>query len=205
MCNHVVDVSEHQGKMNWARAANAGVCLAITRVTLGAGKVDARFAENQKGILDQGIRWGGYHVFRPEVSGTDQAYFFRDVLLVAGGFEPYLVALDVEVNASGVSKAKFWENLLVCAITLDECFRGKVMVYTNKYFWNRNVGSAPWPMGRLWIANYTTAPKPGLPYSWTDWSLWQYSANGNKRGGEFGAESWDIDLSRASFRLAVTA
>jgi len=33
-----------------------------------------------------------------------------------------------------------------------------------------------------------------LPIVWNDWTMWQFSADGNGRGNEFGVESGNIDL-----------
>jgi hypothetical protein len=58
----------------------------------------------------------------------------------------------------------------------------------------------------LWIARYTTKGKPWgnilpwpdspsiKPRDYDDWLFWQYSADGNGKGKEFGASSKSIDL-----------
>ena len=54
-----------------------------------------------------------------------------------------------------------------------------------------------------WIARYTTLPLPWgnpgdsaslKPRDWDSWVFWQFSADGNGRGPEFGAQSASIDL-----------
>jgi GH25 family lysozyme M1 (1,4-beta-N-acetylmuramidase) len=58
----------------------------------------------------------------------------------------------------------------------------------------------------LWIARYTSKGKPWgnilpwpdspriKPRDYDDWDFWQWSADGNGRGAEFGASSRSIDL-----------
>lgn len=31
----------------------------------------------------------------------------------------------------------------------------------------------------LWVANYTAAPQPALPYPWQTWHIWQYDSKPN--------------------------
>jgi lysozyme len=197
MCKYIVDVSHHQGKMNWARAANAGVVAGVARATMGVTGKDEQFDNNWAAMVDNGILRGAYHLFLPQYGGKEQADWFMSVVKDAPSF--YAVA-DVELNTTNVTVLTFRTRLFEFYNTVEAQWPATVVVYTRASFWNPYLGPTPFP-AKLWVANYTNAPKPLLPKSWSDWLLWQYSADGNNRGAEFGAESCAIDLSRCSRRL----
>ena len=78
-------------------------------------------------------------------------------------------------------------------------------IYTRASFWNPNVASRSlWGKLRLWIALYNSNvahPWEGLnkqykPRDWDKPLIWQWSADGNGRGREFGAQSNSIDINR---------
>lgn len=202
MSKHVIDVSRHQGCMNWARAANAGCVAGVARATMGLQSrdypgYDDQFTANWTGMANEGLRRGAYHLFMPEMDGIAQAAWFIDVVQDP----PEWAVVDVELNKKALPKSTFWQRLLEYCMCVNQQWPGSVVIYTRASFWGPQLGGVPWPLGKLWVAHYTTGPKPTVPKSWADWLLWQFSADGNRRGGEFGTESWDIDLSRANFRL----
>ncbi len=73
----------------------------------------------------------------------------------------------------------------------------KIGIYTGYYYWLEKTASAS-PASKdyfgqypLWIARYN-ATEPLVPYPWEDWTLWQYTDNGD--GTSYGVESRNIDL-----------
>ena len=72
-----------------------------------------------------------------------------------------------------------------------------VMIYTGAWWWDGNVMPADkWRNYPLHVANYTSAAQPYMPRDWEEWDVWQWSADGNGKGHEYGADSHDIDLNR---------
>jgi lysozyme len=79
---------------------------------------------------------------------------------------------------------------LACLAELERLFGRTPIVYTYPHFWaslgeaGKNPAFAKYP---LWIANYThlkdwmppEGAKPIVPAPWTDWTLWQFSADGS--------------------------
>jgi hypothetical protein len=71
------------------------------------------------------------------------------------------------------------------------------MIYTGAWWWDGNVMPADkWSSYPLHVANYTSAAQPYMPRDWDEWDVWQWSADGNGKGHEYGADSHDIDLNR---------
>ena len=56
-----IDVSEHNGFINWQAVADAGYEFAIIRCTYGRSGEDERFVENVNGAHAAGLRVGAYH------------------------------------------------------------------------------------------------------------------------------------------------
>ncbi|MBI3168644.1 MAG: phosphodiester glycosidase family protein [Chloroflexi bacterium] len=69
-------------------------------------------------------------------------------------------------------------------------------VYTRKNYFDKHVGNnyAYFVKHPVWVAHYTTDPKPLIPTGWTDWTIWQFSQSGD--GKAHGVKSDNIDMDR---------
>lgn len=56
-----VDVSEHNGIVNWQEVRDAGIEFAIIRLGYGRGHLDSQFYHNVNGALNAGISIGVYY------------------------------------------------------------------------------------------------------------------------------------------------
>ena len=92
-----IDVSHHQGSIDWAKVARAGISFAWIKATQGRGLVDDRWRTNRDGAAANGIRWGAYH-FAAAGDPLVEAAHFASAGIVGGGLPP---ALDLE--APGMS------------------------------------------------------------------------------------------------------
>lgn len=198
-----VDVSIWQGLMNWAQAVLAGARYAILRATSisasGNPYEDAQFERNVDLAPEHLIVAGLYHYFRPQFDPIMQADWFMQRFVdlpftcfavpdieTAGGLAPPLIE----------QRAHTFVNELISNGHM-------VLPYTRGSFWNPYLGNPTWARSLpLWVARYSsllTHPwGDGLyrPLPWHDWLFWQWSADGNWKGREFGAESHHIDLNR---------
>lgn len=75
-----IDASHHQGPIDWARVADAGISFAYLKATEGTGFTDPRFAEHRRQAARQDIAVSGYHYFQLCSDGTEQAGHFLAVL-----------------------------------------------------------------------------------------------------------------------------
>ena len=96
-----IDVSRHQGKIDWKAVAAAGATFAYIKATEGGSHVDQRFPENWSGAKAAGIRRGAYHFFNPRTPVQKQVTLFKStVTLGAGDLPPVLdKPTSVSVNA----------------------------------------------------------------------------------------------------------
>ena len=96
-----IDVSHHQGGVNWNAVAASGISFTFIKATEGAHMTDAAFATYWNGARAAGIRRGAYHFFRPADSGIQQADFFlRTVGAFAEGDLPPILDWEVTDNVS---------------------------------------------------------------------------------------------------------
>lgn len=91
---HGVDVSHHQGPIDWALVADDDIAFAYIKATEGGDWVDPRFAENWAGAKAAGLKLGAYHFFTNCRTGKDQAANFLSVVPFTEASLP--LALDLE-------------------------------------------------------------------------------------------------------------
>ena len=90
-----IDVSNHQGAIDWPAVAADDIEFAYLKATEGGDHVDARFAANWDAARAAGLERGAYHYFTFCRSGAEQAAnFLRTVPADAGAMPP---ALDLEI------------------------------------------------------------------------------------------------------------
>ena len=68
-----IDVSTHQGAIDWAAVAGDGIDAAYVKASEGATFEDDRFAENWAGAKAAGLEVGAYHFFTLCKEGEEQA------------------------------------------------------------------------------------------------------------------------------------
>jgi GH25 family lysozyme M1 (1,4-beta-N-acetylmuramidase) len=198
-----IDVSRWQGLMNWAVAEAAGAQFGYIRAgsvnnETGAPYTDFQFENNANNCH---LPYGFYWFFRPQHSPVRQAEYFFE--LIRGLRWRLLPVIDIETSG-GLSSSQAAQSALAFVNRLKVLSGVVPAIYTRATIWNPLFGSAPWGINHgLWVARYSELlkePWSGLsseyrPRPWTDWVLWQWSADGNLRGHEFGASgSHSIDI-----------
>src|SRR5262245_23448045 len=71
-----IDVSHHQGVVDWRKVARSDVAFAILKATEGGDYVDDTFARNLAGAAASGLVVGAYHFFTFCRPGAEQAANF---------------------------------------------------------------------------------------------------------------------------------
>ena len=186
-----IDVSYHNGVIDWTTVASSGVAFAFAKATEGASFKDRRFLANWPEMQASGIVRGAYHFFRPAVGPEVQADSFCNLCEVAGGLGDNDLPPVVDVEETPVpsewsdiptvqERADLLERWIACI--RDRAHRDPI-VYTALSFWTRTFGT--WkPAGdvRIWIAQWRAVP-PRMPAGgWSDWMFWQYSDRGAVAG-----------------------
>ncbi|HMN14132.1 MAG TPA: GH25 family lysozyme [Bellilinea sp.] len=196
------DISRHNGKVDFVKMKSAGADGVVIRGSMGEGGVDERWAENYAGAKSAGLLVGMYHLFFPELSQPGQVANIK--LQTQNRPLDFPIVLDAEMTRS-CTPAQITAGLLYVARNTPRVRGRNPMIYTRSTWWRVNVlPRAEWEQYPLWIAMYndsvyhpwTGQPAGYHPRDWERWQLWQYSADGNGRGPEFGGGSTSMDLSR---------
>ncbi|MCM1035873.1 MAG: hypothetical protein NC406_00930 [Bacteroides sp.] len=171
-----IDLSAHNGRVDFSRVADAGIDFAILKASEGATWRDSLFERNYAAAMDAGLRVGAYHFFRFDVDGWRQSV---NILRALGARHLDLpVAIDVEewANPPDATTAEVVANLRSLVELLRQNGR-EPMIYTNKNGYYRFI------RGRfddvaLWICSFTNPPLADQ----SRWTLWQHSHIGRVAG-----------------------
>ena len=179
-----IDVSHHNGQIDWAKVAADGVKFAWVKCTQNEGNADERFRENVMGAQANGIKVGPYHFAIAD--GRDVEHEAAWFLAHVAGLQFDLpCALDLESNPGALSPADLvgWACQWVHTVGAQQA--KMPMLYTGEAFiGDRLAGGAPLVAMSvpLWVARYTGAPDPGAIGQWGRWTCWQWSQSGTVAG-----------------------
>ena len=195
-----IDVSEHQGSIDWQAVAADGIDFCYLRAgwrgsSGGSISADATFSENLAGATAAGLDVGVYFFSQattPE-EAVEEAEFV--IGLLDGAELAYPVAFDLEPTGTGEGRADHLSREEQTEAALAFCERieragYRVIVYGNQYDYERYEIARLMSRG-YWYAEYSTPPTTNL-----DISIWQYSNNGRVAGIDTPVDL-DIDLTPA--------
>jgi lysozyme len=175
-----IDVSHHQGAIDWKKVAHSGVSFAYIKLTDGQNFTDPRFTQNWHGAKTAGLLRGAYHFFHPHSDPDIQAEHFVRRLATDQGELPPMLDIEVSDGASPeqlLMAAKRWTDHVALALSC------RPFIYTSASFWKQAArNSASLSEFPLWVAHYTDADRPAVPSAWPEWTIWQYSQSGNISG-----------------------
>lgn len=198
-----VDVSHHEGVINWQQVRDAGIAFAFLKATEGKSFVDPMAQKNLARCREVGIVAGMYHFYRHDVDPEAQAKHFLDSL---GAREPgdLLPAIDVEAPGDGggsfdYPKAEVVRRVGVVVDAIKAAIGRAPMIYTYPSAWVELTGNSTLFAGEcpLWIASYGVG-SPRLPGGWNDHAVWQYTDHGtvNGIGGVVDRDRFNGDAAR---------
>lgn len=175
-----VDVSHHQGVIDWARVAASGVRFAYVKASEGKDLRDARFDDNWAGASRAGLRVGAYHYFTLCSPGAAQAALFLSVVPDAPGALPPVLDLEYEGNCSRRPTPQELERELVAFDeAIERRYRRPPILYATDAFRRDYLADVPWGEPDLWVRDVSRVLplEPDGP-----WTLWQYDARGEVDG-----------------------
>lgn len=175
-----IDVSEHNGSINWAAVKKAGINYAIIRDGYGTSHVDNFFKRNMEGAIAQGIHIGIYHFsYALSASGAKaeaeyvlkliQPYKDKIVLPVFFDFEYDTVDYAKKQGVTLGKEAFNAHTVAFCNTIQAAGYRAGV--YYNLDYLRRYVDIDRIGKYVQWYAQYSSTA------SATTWDLWQYSSS----------------------------
>ena len=197
-----IDVSHHQGKIDWAKVKASGVEFAIIRAgyrgqTSGGIYEDAYFKTNMNGAIANGIKVGVY--FYSTAINEDEA--LEEAAWVVKKIAPYSVTYPVVydfedfnskrcINVGGAEATKNANAFL----NYVKANGYEPMMYANKSDITKRMSRSSFSC-KFWLAHYT---------SQTDYTgnvnMWQYTSQGTVPG----ISGW-VDMNIAYFNYGTVA
>ena len=191
-----IDVSYHNGTLDWSTIKAAGVDFAILRAayrgygTEGTLVRDAKFAEYMQGAMSQGIPVGAY-IYSQAITTAEAVQEANYILNIVRGYSLDLpIVFDYEFagvktgrldsawSSGKLNKSKMTDIALAFCDTIKNAGYD-AMVYANKTFLSKNldhevIENAGYD---VWLAHYTT----NTNYT-GDYKIWQYTSSGKIPG-----------------------
>lgn len=178
-----IDVSHHQGQIDWAQVAKAPhIKFAIIKATEGGDYRDPQFGANWRAAGAAGLLRGAYHFFTFCRAGIDQARNFLAAAEFARDSLPPIVDLEFGGNCNRVPTQPELAAELSAFLTAIAARDGrKPIFYATAEFRDAYLGNGRMQLlpHHLWIRDLFAAP-PGTPCA--DWTMWQYANNGRVPG-----------------------
>ncbi|WP_051099241.1 lysozyme [Actinopolyspora mortivallis] len=182
-----MDVSGHQGRVDWRAAWRSGARFAYVKATEGTGFRSSTHRAQYRGARAVGMLRGSYHFARPDLSpAAPQARFF---VANGGDWKPDGHTLpgvvDIEYNpygpddCYGLGPAEMSQWIAEFSDTYRALTGRFPMIYTTRHWWNTCTGGNTGFAGNnpLWVARY--GPRVGeLPAGWASHTMWQYDNEG---------------------------
>lgn len=161
-----IDVSTHQGDIDWKRVKQAGIAFAIIRTGYGdtlvnKGQIDRRFHENIREALAAGLQVGAYHF---SYAGTESAarQEARGALELVQGYSlTYPIFFDYEYDSDRLAGKLDREKLTRVALAfLREVEAGGYQsgIYANLDFIRNRYDMKKLSSYDLWLADYQRDP-----------------------------------------------
>ncbi|HUP53959.1 MAG TPA: GH25 family lysozyme [Methylomirabilota bacterium] len=156
-----IDVSYHQGTIDWSQVAGAGKRFAFIRATAGTLTADTAYAANGYGARGAGLAVGTYHFANPDTAANDAGneadWFLQHAVIARGDIVP---VLDLE-TANGLSPASLTAWAQAWLSKVSAATGVKPIIYTTPKFWSTSMADTDWfarnGYAVLWIAHWTTA------------------------------------------------
>ena len=172
-----IDVSHHQGVINWAEVKNSGIDFAIIRVGYGqnfTSQDDRYFERNISECERLGIPYGVYlysYAVNVENASSEAEHVLR---LIKGHNPTYGIWYDLEEDNENV-------NYINIATTFCEKIKAngynQVGIYANLEWWNKKLNDSSLDKYDKWVAQWRNSCTYNKPYK-----MWQYTSSGSVNG-----------------------
>ena len=183
-----IDVSGHNGEIDWEAVKDAGIDFAIVRcgyrgASSGSLILDSYFKENMRGAIKAGIPVGVYF-FSQAVNETEA---IEEASMVVEECKLYMLDLPIFIDSESAGGSGRADDLDVekrTAITRAFCETitnsgYEAGVYASKNWWNKKIDAEQLTLYHAWLAQYTEEPDYEGYYDY-----WQYTSKGTIDGIE---------------------
>lgn len=172
-----IDVSHHQGEIDWGQVASDDVAFAYIKASEGGDFKDGAFSRNWSGAAAAGLPRGAYHFFSLCKDGAAQARNFLSVVEP----DPKMLApvLDLEFEGNCPRRPEVSEvlkEISAFVAPVEAALEKRVILYVPEDFYRAYLKDRGLNR-RLWVRSIWHSPAYG-----GDWTLWQYHQRGSIAG-----------------------
>lgn len=171
-----IDVSHHQGPIDWTAVAADDVAFAYLKASEGGDHRDRRFAANWRAARAAGLKVGAYHFFTFCRPGADQARNFLAVVPALPDALPPAVDLEFGGNCAAAPTEADLRRELAAFLSLVEARYGRPAVLYVTPDFHKAYGHVL-PQRPLWKRKIVMPPFGGRP-----WTFWQFHNRGRVEG-----------------------
>lgn len=195
-----IDVSSHNGFVDWDKVASAGYGFAMIRIGLGMEPeddfykdVDVQFEANYEGAKKAGLKVGVYHDCgaRTPERAMKEVQYCLDIL--DGRELDYPIAYDME--KAGTFEGGKENTTKIAKVFCDAVKKAGYtpMIYSSASYLEKEFDFSKLPGVKIWVAHYDV-DKPDFSGTY---DIWQYTKSGDVEGANTnnGKGSCDINYS----------
>ena len=176
---NLIDVSKHQGTMNWADVKKAGITHAMIRAGYGryTSQKDPQFDRNVQQCEATGIAWGAYwysYATNPAEARQEARVFLQIISeKISRGCKPTLpLAYDIEYEPGILALSNTTRTEMVRAFLSEVEAAGYYgILYASTDFIRNRLNWRDLAQYDVWCAQYGSRCTCPLPYG-----IWQYSS-----------------------------
>lgn len=173
-----VDVSAHQGVIDWRVLEVDRVAFAFIKATEGGDFVDAEFADNWRRSGRTGILRGAYHFLTQCQTGLTQAQHFIATVPREAGSLPHVVdAEHMGPCRKGPAVKDIAAELEIFLDEVEAHYGKRPTIYTTQEFHDAYLAGL-FPDERFWIRSLIVEPG----FRQDQWAFWQYNNRGVRAG-----------------------
>lgn len=174
-----IDVSEHQGDINWEEVGEAGKGFTFIKATEGMDHKDAYFERNWTESRDAGLVRGAYHFFTFRSPGLEQAKNFIETVPVDETSLPPTIDIEFGGNSREMpTRGAFDDELRDFIGEIESHYYRKPILYVTYESYEAFI-EGDFEDCSIWIRDLFKEPRLS---DGRHWSFWQYSPRGRVSG-----------------------
>lgn len=178
-----IDVSHHNGTVDWDKVKADGIKFAILRCGYGrknVRQIDKQFERNYRECKRVGIPVGVYHYSyakNPEDARLEADFMLE---LIAGKQFEYPVIFDIEDKGQEAFGKDMLTKITIAFCEKIEAAGYYVSIYSNPDWFINKLDTERLKPYDKWLAHWVSTPKWGNEFG----GLWQYTDSGKVNGIE---------------------
>lgn len=175
-----LDISGHQGEINWPRVAQGPWTFVYIKATEGGDFKDPSFERNWEQSRKTGLLRGAYHFYTFCKTGTEQAQNFIQSVPVEPGTLPPVVDLEFGGNCSKrPSSAELIPEVQLFLNRVEKHYTQKPVLYVTDTFAKTHLNKGQLARYSLWVRDILREP---VLFNHRPWLVWQFSNRGRVPG-----------------------